>query len=260
MKAKTSREEKSPFKGIARRVSPTQQVREQILEAIERRDFSPGEALPSERALCEMFGVSRVSVREAIAGLEAMGIVTVQHGRGSFVADGTREFGGAFGRWLHTHRDRMVELLKVRGALDELAAYEAAQRQDPEALRDLREIHETFRELATSPDPDRSKLIETDVMFHEAVAQAADSQLLSELCQELAGHIADSRRLTFATEGQAERSAREHEAILDAILSGDAETAKLAAAAHVRGIRQWIEAQGASKHDAPDPGTDRGLD
>lgn len=232
----------STFKNIVR-VSPTQQVRDQLLEAIERGDFSAGQALPSERLLCETFGVSRVSVREAIAGLEAMGIVTVQHGRGCFVAEGTRGFEGPFGSWLRTHRDRMVDLLKVRGALDELAAYEAAQRQDAEALEELQKIHQAFRELTESSDSDTSTLIEMDVTFHDAVARAADSELLSKLLQELASHIADSRRLTFATEGQPMRSANEHEAIVDAILRGDADAAKVAAGTHVRGVRHWVESQ-----------------
>lgn len=242
MESRTPKSRKPAFKGIVR-VSPTQQVREQLLEAIEGGDFSAGEALPSGRALCEMFGVSRVSVREAIAGLEAMGIVTVQHGKGCFVAEGSRGFEGPFGSWLRSHRDRMVELLKVRGALDELAAHEAAQRQDAEALEQLQTVHEAFRELIEKPGSDTSTLIEMDVTFHDAVAQAAGRELLSKLLQELASHIADSRRLTFATEGQAPRSASDHEAIVGAILRGDPDAAKAAAGAHVRSVRQWVESQ-----------------
>ena len=230
------------FRGVVR-VSPTQQVREQLLEAIERGDYGPGDALPSERALCEMFGVSRVSVREAIAGLEAMGIVTVQHGRGCFVNDGQSGYEGPFGAWLATHRDRMVDLLKVRGALDELAAQEAAERQDADVLKELQEVHQAYQDLVRRPDTDTSALIELDVTFHETVARAAGSELLDKLLEELSSHIADSRRLTFGLDGQPERSVGEHAAILDAILAGDAEEAKRAAGAHVRGVRRLVEAE-----------------
>ncbi|MCG2799991.1 MAG: GntR family transcriptional regulator, partial [Cellulomonas sp.] len=71
----------APMLTSIKRVGPTQLVREQLLVAIESGAYAPGSALPSERVLCETFGVSRVSLREAIAGLEATGLITVQHGR-----------------------------------------------------------------------------------------------------------------------------------------------------------------------------------
>lgn len=242
MSSESSQRGEPAFRGIVR-VSPTQQVREQLLEAIERGDYAAGQALPSERALCQMFGVSRVSVREAIAGLEAMGIVRVEHGRGCFVSDGAAGYEGPFGSWLETHRGRMVELLKVRGALDELAASEAAAGQDPEALARLREAHQAFQDHLASAEPDTATLVELDVTFHDAVARASGSELLVKLVGELAGHIADSRRLTFTSESQPHRSAGEHGAILNAIIDGDAEAAKAAAGAHVRGVRRLVEAQ-----------------
>lgn len=228
------------FRGVVR-VSPTQQVREQLLEAIERGDYGPGDALPSERALCEMFEVSRVSVREAIAGLEAMGIVAVQHGRGCFVTEGQGGYEGPFGAWLESHRGRMVDLLKVRGALDELAAQEAAERQDAEVLKELEEMHEAFEGLAAKAGANTADLIELDVAFHETVARAAGSELLNKLVSVLASHIADSRRLTFSLDGQLARSVGEHAAILAAIRDGDGEEAKRAAGAHVRGVRLLVE-------------------
>lgn len=238
---KASGTKKPSFASIVR-ISPTQQVREQLLEAIQRDDYGPGDALPSERLLCEMFGVSRVSVREAIAGLEAMGIVTVQHGRGCFVAEGVAtRFSEPFGVWLDTHRDEMVNLLKVRGALDELAAAEAAESADAEALQRLASAHERFGAAISDDDTDLRALIELDVEFHGAVAQASGSELLYDLLRELAEHIADSRRVTFQSDGQPVRSLEEHAAIIAAIRAGDAQAARRAAADHVRGIRRLVD-------------------
>src|SRR5205814_1294850 len=70
-----------------KRIQRSAAVRNQLEGAIRRGDYAAGERLPSECELVETFGVSRVSVREAIRSLEALGHVTVQHGRGVFVTD-----------------------------------------------------------------------------------------------------------------------------------------------------------------------------
>lgn len=216
-----------------------------MLAAIERGDYGPGDALPSERALCDMLGVSRVSVREAIAGLEALGVVSVQHGRGCFVTEGASDrFAGPFGTWLTAHREQIIDLLKVRGSLDELAAAEAARRQDDEAIAEVRRRHDRFvdvaQEIDKAPTDDIDHLITADVAFHNAVAAASGMPLLETLIAELAGHIADSRRFTLSEPGQAERSAREHTRILNRIVDGDAAGARKAAGRHVQGVIKQV--------------------
>lgn len=226
------------------RASPTQQVREQLLNAIQNGDYLPGAALPSERVLCETFGVSRVSVREAIAGLEAMGLIFVQHGRGAFIRDSVHDqYAGPFGRYLTQHRDQLLELLRVRGALDQLAAEEAALRATQDGLAALVAANDAFNALANeSEHPDYGQLAALDVAFHVAIARATDAQLLPTLVSELNGILAESRRMTLARSGQRARSARQHQAIVDAIMKGDAGLARRAAERHLTDITAWIRA------------------
>lgn len=224
-----------------RRVSPTQQVREQLFAAIQRGDYRPGSLLPSERVLGESFGVSRVSVREAIAGLGAMGLITVQHGRGAFVRESvTEQYAGPFGRYLELHREQLLELLKVRGALDELAAEEASLNGTPEGLRRIADACSGFRLALEAEDLDFARLAELDVAFHLSIAQATGGELLPRLLSELNGIFDESRRMTLARSGQLERSAKQHQAIADAILAGGAKAAGRVANRHVDSIRQWV--------------------
>jgi DNA-binding FadR family transcriptional regulator len=225
------------------RVSPTQQVREQLLNAIQNGDYPPGTALPSERVLCERFGVSRVSVREAIAGLEAMGLITVQHGRGAFVRDSVHDqYAGPFGTYLSQHRDQLLELLRVRGALDQLAAEEAALRGTKKGLAALVAANDAFNAAAAEPTdrPDYGRLATLDVAFHVAIARATDAQLLPTLVAELNDILDESRRMTLSRPGQRERSTRQHGAIVAAILNGDAAKARRAAERHLSDITAWI--------------------
>lgn len=234
----------TPIHGLrsVQHVSPTQQVREQLLAAIEKGDFPAGSMLPSERVLCATFGVSRVSVREAIAGLEAMGLITVRHGRGAFVRDrvATR-YAGPFAKYLELHKTELAELLKVRGALDELTAEEAALHGSTDGLAKVAAACRSFKEAAEAGPHDLAKLAELDVAFHVSIAESAGGELLPKLLRELNGLLDESRGITLGMDGQPARSAQQHQAITDAILAGDARAARRAASRHVAAVRMWLE-------------------
>lgn len=76
-----------------------EQVRSLLMREIDAGTYAEGERLPSEPELCERFGVSRITVRRAVADLEGLGLVHRQQGRGTFVAPrrevvGTMTVGG----------------------------------------------------------------------------------------------------------------------------------------------------------------------
>lgn len=228
---------------VVQRVSPTQQVRDQLLAAIQHGEYPPGAALPSERVLCETFGVSRVSVREAIAGLEAMGLINVQHGRGAFVRDSVQDqYAGPFAFYLIQHRDELLELLRVRGALDQLAAEEAATKGTEQGVAAIVTANDAFRRAIAGDSPDFAAVVEADVEFHVSIARASGGSLLPALLSELNGILEESRRMTLARVGQLDRSARQHQAILDAIKEGNAPGARRAADKHLAAITSWLRA------------------
>lgn len=223
------------------RVSPTQQVQNQLLAAIERGEFPPGGKLPSERVLCETFGVSRVSVREALAGLTATGLIEVSQGRGAFVRQRVSEgYLGPFGKYIETHRDELAELLMVRGALDGLAAATAAQTIDDEGRAALQAAHEAFAR-AVEQEASPPELAELDVDFHQRIAAAAHGELLPKLIAQLHSLLVESRHILFSRAGQPSRSLADHQEILDAILSGDHDTAKELATRHAAKMQDWAE-------------------
>lgn len=215
------------------------QVREQLEQAIERGDYRAGDRLPSERELSEMFGVSRVSVREAIRSLEAVGLVEVRHGAGMMVIDPSQRATRDLTRWMRANRREVLELLTVRSALDELAGDEAAQRQDGPGLAAIREAHEAF--VAAVEREEVHALRALDTRFHLAIAAASGSPLLHDLLAELHAHMDESRTIFFAPSGRPAASAAEHEAILRAIESGDGQAARQAVSRHVASVRKVME-------------------
>jgi GntR family transcriptional regulator, transcriptional repressor for pyruvate dehydrogenase complex len=224
------------FRSIER-TSRSELVREQLEDAITRGDFKPGDALPSERELVEAFGVSRVSVREAIRSLEAVGLVEVYQGRGCFVAKGpTDGYVGPFARWLEVHKDEVLDLLKVRGALDELAAESAAQRADTRSLARVRKAHEAFSRAIENPDARLDHIVDLDIEFHLAIAEASGSKLMGHLLDDLNSHLHESRKIALSPKGRPQESAAEHSLIVRALLDGKPAEARAAAARHVAAV------------------------
>lgn len=223
------------------RQSTTTAVKNRILSWIEEGRYKPGDVLPSERDLQAEFRVSRVSVREAMVGLHAIGLVEIQHGRGCYVsARMTDLVRRPLAVWLEVNRDEVIGLLKVRAALDGLAAHEAAERGDVCLLSRVGDAHRAF--CAAVAAGEATSLPSLDNALHLSIAQASGIQVVENLLSELDGNVANSHRITMAVEGRPERSAAEHSKILDALLAGDGKRARREAEDHVMGTISVIQA------------------
>lgn len=219
----------------------TDHVREQLLLAIEHGDYKPGDALPSERTLSESLGVSRVSVREAILSLQAIGLVNVQQGRGTFVLDrSSGEHAGPYGRWLDMYRREALDLLDVRGAIDQMVAQRAAERADPEALARVKEAHEEFCAAVEDPTTPIQRLTQLDIAFHRSIGEASGNELASHLLHDLNSYLVESRRISLSPRDRVTASAAEHGAIV-AALTSDPAKARRAAREHVEHVRALLE-------------------
>jgi GntR family transcriptional repressor for pyruvate dehydrogenase complex len=215
-------------------VNRSAEVKTQLVRAIEEGVFAPGAQLPSERELGEAFGVSRVSVREAIRALEAVGLVEVFHGRGCFVSRGPVDrYPRTLVQWLRVHRSEVIELLKVRGALDALAAAEAATRGTEEQFARLRELSARFAKAAEVDPLPLDELVECDLSLHMTIAEASNSGLLRELLANLNDQLTESRKVNFALPGRLATSLRGHAEIVSAIVERRPDDARAAAARHM---------------------------
>ena len=224
------------------RTSPTTQVRDQLLAAIEAGEYPPGSMLPSERILCESFGVSRVSVREALAGLQSTGLIRVEHGRGAVVRESVNDaYAGPFGRYLKLHRAELVELLRVRGALDELAASEAAEHGTASGFRHMLAAADAFEDATRSPNRDLDRIANLDIAFHLSIAELGQGELLPGLLSELNQVMTESRRMTLSRPGQLERSVAEHSAIAKAVAERDPARARREVRKHLAHVRNLVD-------------------
>lgn len=229
--------------GVFTSINSTQRsrlVREQLEEAIAAGTFKPGARLPSERDLAGELGVSRVSVREAMRSLEALGVIQVRQGRGCFVSDELGVSHRRLARELLPARElELVHLLKVRAAIETLGAEEAALSHDAEGLSKLTAAHERFLDAVDTKES-LTRIVELDVLFHEALADLSGNELVAELTRQLNARLVETRRLTMMPPGRLRRSAREHEKILEGIVAKDPKSAARAMRKHVQAVEEAV--------------------
>ena len=214
-------------------------IRERLLEAIRSGQLLPGDAVPSERSLCEQFGVARTSVREAIQGLVSAGLLE-RRGNRTQVAERLPEV-----RFDTDDRKLMVsQLFEVRRVLEPQMAGLAAQR----ATEEERAL---IADLAGRVTKQLDEFRAVDREFHAVLARACGNQVLTELhAKALAALFASGEfvSLLYADANRREvskiiHSATEaHRAIAVGIVKGDQAATVAAVEAHLSDIeRRMIE-------------------
>ena len=117
------------------------QIAEQIRSSILAGEFSPGDKLPPERQLVEMFGASRPSVREALNILTSAGLVESYQGGGTIVKSLVEiSAGNPLSELIKGEQERALDVIEVRKCMEGWTSYYAAQRALPEDLRKLEKV------------------------------------------------------------------------------------------------------------------------
>ena len=192
--------------GIAPRTLLRDDVHRRIRDAIVRGELQPGEKL-RDGELGEWLGVSRTPVREALLRLAEAGLVTARPGRETIVAP--------------EDPVTLAHARTISAELHALAARLAAPHAaaDPAALARLNEANERLR---TATDPEAAITADTDV--HDVVVALSGNQLLPGQLDTLVPILLRAEFLHFDAQTAA-ASAAQHDAIIDALATGDADRA-----------------------------------
>ncbi|MBG0738561.1 GntR family transcriptional regulator [Paeniglutamicibacter antarcticus] len=191
-------------------------VRDQIRQRIYNGRYAPGIRL-IERDLAAEFDVSRLPVREALRMLREEGLVTERPTRGLVVRELTRA--------------DVEELFDVREALEGMSCRLAAQRATDMDLSALKQILDQAKEATARKDVGAAR--EANGKFHDEIPRLAHNELLRNILEPLHGRL----QWLFRQTDDLELLCSEHEQLLDAIASGDADLAARVAEQHVRSSR-----------------------
>ncbi len=213
-----------------------ERIVELIVEYIGQHQLHAGDRLPTEQDFAEQFGVSRMSVRDAIKMLTPSGLVRPRRGSGIFVGEETSlTTSSSLNLATLVPPERIAELFEFRRAHEMDTARLAARRVSVAELRALEHLLAANREAAAGEDWD--SFLHSDDEFHHGIALAAHNVFFVETVdsimrlQRWAIHV-----LTGGAPGSLKTSIEQHEAIFHAIREGSPERAADAARAHVESV------------------------
>jgi len=203
---------------------------DRLTEFVVRTNLAVGARFPPERELATRLGVSRASLRQALAVLEAQGFIEVRHGGGAFLRR-SRGFGGVLHK-LVERRARLPEVLEARELLEVRLAELAATRRTADDLAEM-------RAALTTMELDMAEAglgVAGDSAFHHAIHRAGKNSVLEHVIDGLAEAIHETRMESLSEPGRPRASLVAHRRILEAIESADAGRAADAMRAHLQQV------------------------
>lgn len=211
----------------------------EIQQYLVRHRLGPGDRIPTERRLAELFGVSRTVVRDAVKTLAAFGIIEVRERVGSFVASmGAEQLGQGLSSRLYINRESMESLLEVRQTLERSTAeWAAAKCEDDGRLRLEAILADNVAAVAAG---DIRGFRRTDNRLHVAIAEIAQNAIVLDLLHGVFKYL---RSFGVFVEGYGAfvlQCSNEHAQIVDAIGRNDASAARDAMVSHLSSVHAHL--------------------
>jgi GntR family transcriptional repressor for pyruvate dehydrogenase complex len=208
------------------------QIEELILQGVLR----PGDRLPAERELAETMEVSRPTLREALADLEARGLIVTRPGGGTVVAE---VLGSAFAAPLielfATHDTALFDYIAFRRDVEGLASARAATYATEADLAVLDSVFARMEEAARKRNPKEEAAV--DAEFHMAIVEAAHNvvmlHMMRSLYDLLVRGVFYNRSAIYALRERRSKLLDQHRAIRDAVAGRDPAAARAAVEAHL---------------------------
>lgn len=216
---------KAKFDGIDApivRQKLSDQVFDRLWAMIQSGELSPGDTMPSERALMERFGVGRPAVREALQSMANKGLISISHGERSKVNKLTA--GIAFDQvddiaklLLSTEPSNLENLKQFRKILEAGSVQIAAKDCTANDIEELRTLVEVQRsKLGQDKD-----FIEADIAFHVAIAKMTNNPLIQAVTQAMLSWLSAYYKPVLHWSGREDTTLLEHARIVDLLEKND---------------------------------------
>ncbi len=189
---------------VERHPSPVEQAYQHIMEAILSGALEPGMRIPTE-SVADILGISRMPVRDARRRLEGDGVVTMPANRGASVAEYSP--------------DEIIELTEMRAVLEGLAARIALLRVTAHEIEEL--IH--LRQRMEKSESDLMRWMTTHDDFHNYLTCLSNRPLLSAQTARIRLMLRPYSRRYYTDSRETEITGLEHQRIIDAMITGDAD-------------------------------------
>ena len=207
-------------------------VMEQIEEAMLNKELLPGDRLPTESELCKSVGVGKSSVREAIKMLEALGVVEIRQGDGTYIAASISEKSiNPLVFQLLIDYGNNADILELRSMFEPAYMLLAMEKATVEDVNKIRKVHEGFKEKISRG----VQTADDDIAFHLAILEATHNAFIIRIGTTIV-HLYQAS-ITSSMKTIPQQAIADHENILKAFIAKDKEALLSAVQQSLKG---WI--------------------
>lgn len=201
--------------------------------------WKPGDKIPSENELSEAFGVSRVTVRQALSKLITLGLIETRLGEGSYVKEIKP---GIYINEMIPHmylgKESIKEVMEFRQVIEVATVGIAAKKIEEKDTKVLRNIWEQMKEASKREEFD--KYVEEDLEFHSYISSITKNSMIIQLNYIVKEIIKESIRNVTESIGT-ENGLKYHERIIKALEEHDEEEAKRWMSEHMSEAKEYYD-------------------
>ncbi len=214
------------FHKIGSKITLSQRIERTIETAIREKKILVGDKLPTEREMCESFGVSRTALREALRRLSARGLISIHKGSGMYVKeinieDAVKTLDLYYD--LKFDRNLLTQIIEVRRLFEPEIAGLAALKRTNESLA---ELEENLIEFENSNPDDTQKEADLDNKFHLIITKSTSNPIMQVTMEPIYSLLPRMRNYIYGNvEGEKEITLNYHRQILLAIGTQDTKRA-----------------------------------
>lgn len=212
-------------------------VSEKLKQYIIENQIQPGQRLPAERELVKTLQVSRSVLREALRGLENLGILSIRHGEGAFVKsyDMTPLFDQLMFMW-KLDQKRVGELFELRKILELAAIDQIVQHASDDDFKQLESLADGMKQTRG----DTSQVQQADVEFHLALIKATHNELFAQMTELAVQYFAQTPH-HHMNEEEIHKATTEHAQIVAALRQRDSAEAKRVLQNHLDFSKKYVK-------------------
>jgi GntR family transcriptional repressor for pyruvate dehydrogenase complex len=230
---------------IYRRITPykaSEEIARQIQSLVKDGTLQPGEKLPSERTLCDLLGVGRSSLREAMNMLEALGLLEIKNRKGIFVRSvGSSLVIDPLRLILEEDKSKLADLYGLRKDVELASAYYAAKLRNSQDLARMKKFLGKMERDARNSHFS----LGDDLGYHLAIARAARNFLRMHVIRniwDLAGSLFWAAGEKIILQGYVVPLMEQHEEVFRAIEKKDQDGARAHMDEHLtRQEETWVK-------------------
>lgn len=216
-------------------------VLRQIKASIQDGKLGPGARLPSEKDLAEQFGLSRLTIRDALRVLESQGLVEIKVGAGggAFVTEpDAQRLMASLTDLLRLQKASLPELVEARLVVETAIATLAAERATPSDFDAMQRAIDAARAGYSSGNP---RFTAHSVDFHIALAGAAKNPVLHFTVSSFRTLFYETLDKLLPDDAMALRAIKDHQLLLDAIKARDAQRARELVQRHLTYFQRRVQ-------------------